>query len=340
MEYIEDNGTITINSILPHLLPVTLWMEQDNTYVKMGDFTSLPFSLYQLTDENQLEPGTYKIRITSENLETFEYLTIKGEGKIGRYFGNYRGSKVLTVDDLTEHFLKEIEINRENEVIEKIIESAVSIFEQEMYCHITPKKILTQPEENLTFGIDYQLEDDPYQLDTTLTSISIIRLRYVPVLSVQSVKLFSLTQTFVKDLTDWVKLDKRSGKISLFPSARSGTQTSTVFGAAGLLLSHGLPLNYDNGLQVDYTVGMKVDNLPSAYYQIIGMIATLLLLIPVSEEIRLGWNNVSFSIDGISQSISNSPGLLYGERIKEYKEFITEYIKKNRWHRGYSIGHV
>jgi hypothetical protein len=345
IRYTEDKDIITILSVDKVSLPCVMWYKKttDSTYSNSVKINEFPYEIFNLAT------GVYNVLFQDfqdGDKSITDQFVVKGTEPVGRYFKTYKGDQILTADDIKYHFLKDVNLNRSDETIEMMIDSALSIFETEMRIFVKPRRILTHPEiynPSKVLGQDYEMEDDGYPLHRTVTSISLNRTRYKPVLSVQRIDLYNLSGAKVRDLLPWLRFSKKSGQIEIFPvvGVTNSQQESTVFGVSGWLLSLGIPeIVYQNAIQIDYTAGMRMDMLPTIYYQIIGMITSILLLIPVSQEERLGWNSVSMSIDGISQSISGTQGLLYMDRINEYKEYVKDFFSKNRYQRGYSFGHV
>jgi len=339
MTYTEKDSVISLMD-LRVTFPIELWIrnEYETEYVYYDTYTEGPtIELYDI------KPGKYFILLQNDRSNVTLEIIVKGKGIIGRYFGNYVGDEVLTVDDIKYHFCKGISLDREDNTLRQVLKTAVNHFEQEMRCDVQKKVIKTQPVKILIKGVDYDIEDDPYPLHRTATSLSVLRLKHRPVMSVQRLTYYSNTGVQVKDMIPWMKLDEEQGTIRLFPQVAKGVgvSESQTFGIAGWWWWQGMPeIDYGHALQCDYTVGMDVNRLPEIYYQIIGMMASIYLLIPVSEETRVGWTSTSFSIDGISQAISANPGLFYADRINAYKEAIKDYFAKNRYRRGYVIAHV
>jgi len=338
MRFTEEDGIIYVGDIKIDF-PFSLWTKLHHEVAYSLIFEKVDKYPIMLLD---FSAGTYDIMAKNEEAQDTDTFIVKGEEHVGRYFDNYKGTEVITADDLLYHFLAGIPVNRENATLRKVIKSAVTLFESEMRVNVTQKIVKTMPESNEKKGVNFDVEDDPYPLVRTQMSLSIMRIRYVPIISVERIRLFAITGRIIRDVTQWTRLDKHKGQIRLFPSLGKAGQisTSSSFGVVEQLLLQGYQWDYQDALWADYTCGMDVNLLPDIYYQIIGMIASILLLIPVSEEIRVGWQSVSFSIDGISQSVSAPAGLQYGERIKEYKEFVSEYFKRNKYQRGYTIAHV
>lgn len=128
---------------------------------------------------------------------------------------------------------------------------------------------------------------------------------------------------------DWLKIDKNSGKIQMFPS--SGSVTNMIIGASGAI--YGLYNSWDYAPQmweVDYVAGMDATGVPAHLKELIYKKATIGIL-QVWGDLILGAGiaSSSISIDGLSQSIGTTQSAMYGgasARCEEYRKDIEALI--------------
>jgi len=123
---------------------------------------------------------------------------------------------------------------------------------------------------------------------------------------VQVVFAYPGTQPIYRVPDEWIRLDKRYGKLQLIPS--SGTAIYASFNAyfLGVIAGgRGLP----QSIYVDYVVGYTVDLLNAQHQDLLeGLrLRTVLLLMGILGIVRLGGlTNDSLSLDGLSRSRGTS----------------------------------
>jgi len=127
-----------------------------------------------------------------------------------------------------------------------------------------------------------------------------------PVLSIQALRgVYPAGSNIITYPVEMVKVRKDTGQINLVVT--QGALSSVIVGQGGDFL----PLIYagvskvPNLWEVDYTVGMDINNLPRTIVEAIAKLACVDLLTIFSDLIRpVGISSESASIDGLSQSMS------------------------------------
>ncbi len=327
------------------------WLFWDGTqWTDIGDpelLTSTRFTDYDLPAG--LYQYRYRIEYTVGDPSDYEYgdwVNI-GDEKVGWTFENYEPpeeqfGEVLTADDLRFHFLWGIDFRASNgesftdQQIRYTIKSTVAEFERTLNIKIHKKKVLCQPDDSLTEGLDYDFAEDPYPYNPhRWTRVGHITLRRAPILSVERFDFCAITGLRILNLLPWIRIDHRKGVIHFFPKAGpTGTiQTSLGihFTAAGLYFSG---VNYPHAYRVDYCVGRKHAGLiPDDLRDVMGKWAAMRLLAIVGDGLLAGFSSSSLSMDGIAESFSSTQGVenpYFGARIKIYGDEIERYIKNNR----------
>ena len=175
-----------------------------------------------------------------------------------------------------------------------------------------------------------EVESEPHDYERNdYTNWGYIQLWKRPVLEVKALRLMYGSRPAWEVSSDWLKIDKNSGKIQMFPS--SGSVTSMIIGASGAI--YGLYNSWDYAPQmweVDYVAGMETNNLPAHLKELIYKKAVIGIL-QVWGDLILGAGiaSSSISIDGLSQSIGTTQSAMFGgasARCEEYRKDIEALI--------------
>lgn len=124
---------------------------------------------------------------------------------------------------------------------------------------------------------------------------------------------------------DWIRVDKTSGKIQLFPS--SSSISNMIIDSGGL--AYGLYSRWDYAPQmweVDYVAGMIKEDIPPMLKELVYK-KSVIGILQVWGDLILGAGiaSSSISIDGLSQSIGTTQSAMYGgasARCEEYRKDI------------------
>ncbi len=274
--------------------------------------------------------------------------------KIGYSFHNYSPpadlwGKVLTADDIRHTFAWGIDMKASDvessevtdEQLDFVVENALAEFEHHFNIDIRKRVYKTRPADTLVqspewrAGVDYTDEEDPYDFNPdTWRSYGFLQLRHMPVISVESAKLYSAWDTKILDLDDWIRIYKKAGQLSIYPKG------TTVFGTgyAGTGLIAAWPQlfgrKYPQGFRIDYTTGWKTsDFVDKDLRNAIGMLATLNLLGWMGDGLMAGFSSSSVSLDGLSESFSSTQSAtsaFFGARILSYIKQLEKFSKTNR----------
>jgi len=171
-----------------------------------------------------------------------------------------------------------------------------------------------------------EIVDEPHDYERNdYMNWGYIQLWKRPIMAVKSLKLMYGTRPSFEIPTDWLKIDKMSGKIQMFPS--SGNSSALIITQSGAIF--GLSNMFDYAPQmwsVDYTAGMDETNLPSHLKEYIYKKATISILQVWGDLLNgAGIASSSVSIDGLSQSIGTTKSGIYGgsaARIEECRKDI------------------
>jgi hypothetical protein len=128
---------------------------------------------------------------------------------------------------------------------------------------------------------------------------------------------------------DWLKIDKSSGKVQMFPSA--GNVSNLIISGTGAI--YGLHNFWDYSPQmwsVDYKAGMEEGEMPAFLKEFVYKKASIGVL-QVYGDLILGAGiaSQSLSIDGLSQSIGTTQSAMYGgcsARIDDYRKDMDSLI--------------
>ena len=146
-----------------------------------------------------------------------------------------------------------------------------------------------------------------------------------PIIAVNKLSLMYGTQPSFEVPLDWLKVDKKGGKIQMFPA--QGSANSLIIGQSGIIF--GLQqrwgyapqmwkLNYEAGLEdTDIPENLKIVVYKKAAIDIFTVWGDLILGAGIASQ--------SISIDGLSQSIGTTQSAMYGgasARCEQYKNDI------------------
>lgn len=150
-----------------------------------------------------------------------------------------------------------------------------------------------------------------------------------PVREVKSVKLMYGTQPSFEVPNDWIKLDKKAGKIQMFPA--QGSANHMIISQSGIVFGLQQRWGYAPQMwEVDYVAGMEENDIPEHLKILIYKKATIDILTVWGDLIiGAGIANQSISIDGLSQSIGTTQSAMYGgasARCQQYKDDINDLI--------------
>lgn len=159
-----------------------------------------------------------------------------------------------------------------------------------------------------------------------------IQLDHNPVAEVKSLIMYYGDRPSVEIPPEWIKLDKLSGQITLFPAA--GSANSLIIGQTGLLYGFQSQWDYAPMLwEVEYVAGIDRNDksMPlELLRQAIAERASIGILNVWGDLIiGAGIANQSVSIDGVSQSIGTTQSAMYGgasARITQYNDDLTNAL--------------
>lgn len=200
-----------------------------------------------------------------------------------------------------------------NTTLGEIINNAIGWLEQELDIPIIPVQYSVA--NGTAEHHDYRYPD--------FWNWNFIRLDVYPVISVETVKLQFPTATDLIDYpTSWFRLEKDTGIMRLVADAHS---VPAVLTQSGLLIPQ-LAITrrmIPQMIQVEYTAGLPLDQIPVLLNNIIGLKAAIDYL-AIAGDLVAG-NSVasqSVGLDGISQSTSTTKsgqGGAYAGRIDQYE---------------------
>jgi len=276
------------------------------------------------------------------------------EGKIGYSFKNYEAppgewGKALTADDIRHTFVWGVDMKASDvessevtdEQLDFVVENALAEFEHHFNIDIRKRIYKTRPLATLVQspewreGVDYTNEEDPYDFDpSTWRNYGFLQLRHMPIISVESAKLYSAWDSKILDLDDWIRIYKKAGQLSIYP--KGSTLFGTGYAGTGLIAAWPqlFSRKYPQGFRIDYTTGWKTsDFLDRDLRNAIGMLATLNLLGWMGDGLMAGFSSSSVSLDGLSESFSSTQSATsayFGARILSYIKQLEKFCKTNR----------
>lgn len=285
--------------------------------------------------------------------------------KIGYSFGNYSAppgewGNCLTPDDMRYTLAWGVDMKSADiaasEVLDSqldfVVENALAEFERFFDIDIRKKVYKCKPVDSLIRGerwregVDYTDEDDPYDFKAVeWENFGFVQLRHHPVLAVDECKLYSPWDTVLLDLKDWVRIQKKSGQLSIFPRGGTlygmGYVGSAVMAATPSVFSK----NYPQGFRIDYTTGFpSSDFVPKDLRNAIGILAAINLLEWMGDGLMAGYSSSSVSLDNLSESFSSTQSATsayFGARILSYISILKEFVKHNRYkHANINIGFI
>jgi len=279
---------------------------------------------------------------------------ISAQLKIGYTFNNYiiptgEWGVPVTADDIRYTYMFGIDMsaqngqNFSNSAFDYYINAALEQFETYLGIVIRRRKILTQPASTLTqerywnANVDYTHEDDPYPFDPDIwrDGYGGMRLNFFPVIEITRAELYTETDALLMDLLDqeWIRLDKASGHVSLFP--KTGVEALGPFTQGSAFLRSRYTRGYPHGFKFDYEAGWKnSDFIPNDLREVIAQFATIMALNSVGDGLLAGFSSSSISLDGLSESFSSTQSATssyFGARILSYTKHITEWLKLNKY---------
>ena len=246
--------------------------------------------------------------------------------KIGWSFGNYgvpsgEWGKILTADDMRYTYLWGIdasasdinETDFEDEQFDFFIRGAIGDFEKFLNLDIRKRIYKTRPDESsLTRskvwreGVDYTDHEDEYTFrPDEWSDYGFVQLRHVPVISIERAILYSQIKSEVIDLKDrdWLRIDRHTGQIRLFPTAGLGYGPFAV----GALPWRILGMRFPGGLEFDYTTGYETaEFVEDELREVIGKWACIKCLQSIGDGLLAGFSSQSVSLDGLSESFSST----------------------------------
>jgi len=319
---------------------------EDGAYAPLDDENMVPLSLdtelYTYTDTSlPTQDKWYKVCLNNgagANGEESEPMKSGTElDKIGFTFGNYKPppgewGKLLTADDIRYTFMWGIdctasdvaETNFEDSQFDYFVNEALADFEKELTLDIRKRIYKTDPDDSLVRskywreGVEYTDEEMPYAHDPLeWQNFGFIRLRHLPVISIEAAKLLSPVQSEVIDLLDsgWVRLNKKTGQVHLYPT---GGQPYGPF-VAGVLPWRHFAGRFPQAFVFDYTTGFDTaEFVPEDLRSIIAKWATVKALETVGDGILSGFSSQSVGLDVLSESFSSTQSAsIAGETLVE-----------------------
>lgn len=287
------------------------------------------------TDYN-LNDGIYVYRFSEDGTDWTQSQLLKvGTDKYGYTFGNYvipddKWGEILTPDDMRYTYLWGVDFKASNgdtftdSQIKFTIDSALA--EMERYLQYNFKKRIVKCNPG---------KDDVYDIESNGYSLRFnnqIMLDQMPVLSVERCELMSPYDTKLIDLTDWVFLDKRTGKIVFRPRYNALSYCSGIMPYSFTAWQTSA---YQHAFKVDYTVGLEnASKVPDDVRDIVGKIAAMKLLNTIGDGLIAGFSSSSLSMDGVSESFSSTQSATsayFGARIKVYQDDAALFKKEMKY---------
>lgn len=266
-------------------------------------------------NENTVDPVATENN-SSSNTNSIDYSSLQSEFESDAVIAN----PAFTTEELIQNFLFGIDLSDSKgnpfpkALIISYINAAIAYAESLFDICLSRQEVEAEPH-------DYERSD--------YTNWGYVQLWKRPILEVKALRLMYGTKPAWEVPKDWLKIDKNSGKIQMFPS--SGSVTSMIIGASGAI--YGLYNSWDYAPQmweVDYVAGMDSNNLPAHLKELIYKKAVIGIL-QVWGDLILGAGiaSSSISIDGLSQSIGTTQSAMFGgasARCEEYRKDIDALI--------------
>lgn len=276
--------------------------------------TATDTSSTETTDTSTTETTETTESTDTEVVDTTDVTTAKEEPQSWTY---------LTNEDLINKYLFGIDLSDQegnplpDALFAHYIDAAVDYFQNLLDIQITEVNI--EGEQHDYIRSDYQ-------------NWGFMQLHHNPVKEVKGVRMMYGNRPSVEIPLDWIKLDKLTGQIHIFPS--EGSAGSLIIGNTGLLYGfHGAWQFAPQLWQVDYVAGFdENDKLLPLQLLIEGIYKRAAMgILNVWGDLILGAGiaSQSVSIDGVSQSIGTTQSAMFGgasARVNEYSKDIEERI--------------
>lgn len=310
-------------------------------------------SSHRFTDYS-LSPGIYQYRARARygvapdftysewEVSAYERIASASGVKTGWTFGNYAPlpgefGDVLTPDDLRYTYLWGVPFTSSkgeeytDPQIRAMIDAAVREFE--LALTLTIKKRVIKCRSGLQDGAVYDELEDPYAYHRHhWNSGGQLLTRRRPLLSVESMGLYTITDQKIIDLIDWLRIDHNKGVVHFYP--RTGPQGTMRVSPSFLSYNYLATRDYPAGYRIDYTAGFAdASKVPPELRDIIGKAAACRLLNIIGDGLIAGFSSASVSMDGLSESFSttqSATNAFYGARIGVYLKDIESFLKENR----------
>lgn len=222
----------------------------------------------------------------------------------------------FSTDEMVQNFLFGIDLSDQSgnpfppALLVSYLNAAISWSEALFDICLTPQTVTAEPH-------DYERSD--------YTNWGYIQLWKRPVREIKALRLMYGTRPSFDVPLDWIKVDKTSGKIQMFPS--SGSATNFIISSTGVIFGMFNKWDYAPQMwEVDYEAGMAKSDIPAMLKELVYKKAVIGIL-QVWGDLILGAGiaNSSISIDGLSQSIGTTQSAMYGgasARCEEYRKDI------------------
>jgi hypothetical protein len=178
-------------------------------------------------------------------------------------------------------------------------------------------------------------QSHPY-IDRNWRNQGYIVLNNRPLISVERALLKTVTGQTLIDLgtNNWLRLDANSGQVWLFPKQSGSYPIYGPYLGIWSQILNGRGPDYVDAFEFDYTAGYETsDFIPDDVRNAIGQLAAMWILLWVGDGLQVGLSSSSLSLDGLSESLTTTQSgstPLFGARIKEYRQSVSEFIKRNR----------
>lgn len=302
---------------------------------------SLPPGLYQYRARvrYEAEPGFFTY--SDWELSAWSRVASSSAERIGWTLGNYTPpagefGDVLTPDDMRQTYLWGVPFTSSNGAqytdpqIRAMIDSTVAEFEHVL--NITIKRRVILCKDDLPVGaLHDETEDAYYYHRHNWNAGGRINTKRRPILSVERMELYTITQGKILDLLPWVRIDHKKGVLHFYPKVTSDGTMRTY----PSFLSYGYQRapDYNHAYRIDYTAGYAdASKVPADLRDIIGKSATCRLLNIIGDGLIAGFASMSLGMDGLSESFSttaSATNAMYGARINQYIKEIETWLKAN-----------
>jgi len=230
--------------------------------------------------------------------------------------------------------------SQQEEAIQNAINWSVSRAERELKSDLRKKVIKCYPAANLVKGVDYDVDEDPYDFfHTDYQSFGYMVLRHRPVQSIQKVDLrYGPAFEILTYPMDWIRCNRKFGRLSVLP-------TASAFGAIGpIVLASGyffLPMMLGwvrdivpQMICVDYTSGVDATDPEFAELRHqVARLATAEIFRIIGRAYKPGIGSYSVGEDGASESVSltRGAGVLFQSEIalieQDWARFVARWFE-------------